>query len=326
MSIEKRFQVFVSSTYTDLRAERQQVIQALLELDCMPCSMEFFPAASEEVWDAIKSLIDDCDYYLVIVGGRYGSVDEEGISYTQKEYEYAVSEGKPVLAFLPKEPGKIEVAKSELNPRTHKKLEAFKELCRKRLCAEWESADDLRAKVTTSLVKLMKHHPAVGWVRGNLIPDESAAQTINRLRTELDQLKAQKNPVELETFAQGEDEFEVHYALSNQDRNAASSGNPYQRRLRVTWNEIFFAIAPRLMSGTVRGQVNIMIDTLITKKLDVDNEFAMVAPKSREQIEIQLAALDLIAPSPSGNPEVWILTPRGFQEMVKLRAIRRDAT
>ena len=48
--MDKRYQVFVSSTYMDLREERQEVIQALLELDCIPSGMELFPASDETQW------------------------------------------------------------------------------------------------------------------------------------------------------------------------------------------------------------------------------------------------------------------------------------
>ena len=84
-----RHQVFVSSTFTDLREERAEVIQAIWELDCIPTGMEAFVASNESQWDVIKRVIDECDYYVLIIGGRYGSVTEEGISYTEKEYRYA---------------------------------------------------------------------------------------------------------------------------------------------------------------------------------------------------------------------------------------------
>jgi len=63
--MEKKYQVFVSSTYKDLTEERQEVIQALLELDCIPVGMEMFPAADDDQWTLIKRLIDDCDYYIL---------------------------------------------------------------------------------------------------------------------------------------------------------------------------------------------------------------------------------------------------------------------
>ena len=56
--MNKRYQVFVSSTYRDLRVERMEVMTALLGLDCIPCGMEYFPAADETQWSFIKRLIN----------------------------------------------------------------------------------------------------------------------------------------------------------------------------------------------------------------------------------------------------------------------------
>lgn len=107
--MEKRYQVFVSSTYEDLQEERREVMQALLELDCIPAGMELFPASSEDQWSLIKRVIDDCDYYLLIIAGRYGSTNDKGISYTQMEFEYALSTGKPIIAFCIKIQIKLKV-------------------------------------------------------------------------------------------------------------------------------------------------------------------------------------------------------------------------
>ena len=100
----KRYQVFVSSTFDDLESERQAVRQSLLELGCIPAGFEPCPAADDDQWTLIKRAIDDCDYYLAIIGGRYGSIGPSGKSYTQIEYEYAISRNKPVIAFLHSEP------------------------------------------------------------------------------------------------------------------------------------------------------------------------------------------------------------------------------
>jgi len=81
--MERRYQVFVSSTFWDLKDERREVMQALLQSDCIPAGMELFPASDEESWELIRSVIDDCDYYIVIVAGRYGTIDETtGLSFT----------------------------------------------------------------------------------------------------------------------------------------------------------------------------------------------------------------------------------------------------
>ena len=82
--MDKRYQVFVSSTYADLKNERQKVLQTLMEMDCIPSGMELFPATDQEQWEFIQTVINDCDYYLLIIGGRYGTTTDEGISYTEK--------------------------------------------------------------------------------------------------------------------------------------------------------------------------------------------------------------------------------------------------
>lgn len=52
--MEKRYQVFISSTYSDLKSERQTVMQTLMEMDCIPAEMELFPSIDEDQWEYIK--------------------------------------------------------------------------------------------------------------------------------------------------------------------------------------------------------------------------------------------------------------------------------
>jgi Domain of unknown function (DUF4062) len=67
--------------------------------------MELFPAANEDQGTLTKKeVIDDCDYYVLIIGGRYGSVHPSGKGYTQMKYEYALSKNKPTIAFLHEDP------------------------------------------------------------------------------------------------------------------------------------------------------------------------------------------------------------------------------
>lgn len=98
--MSSKYQIFVSSTYADLKDQRDLVIKAILEMGHIPVGMEMFSAADEEQWNIIKRQIEQSDYYVVIVANRYGSVTEEGISYTEKEYDFAVSSGIPTLGFI----------------------------------------------------------------------------------------------------------------------------------------------------------------------------------------------------------------------------------
>lgn len=187
--MDKKYQVFVSSTYVDLREERQQVIQALLELDCIPSGMELFPAADEDQWSLIKSVIDECDYYLLIVGGRYGSTNDDGVSYTEMEYRYALEVGKPILTFLHKNPEKIEKGKSESNAVGQQKLDKFRNFTQKKMCKFWLSAEELGSVVSRSVINLQRKSPGVGWVRGDAISDKEASQEIFKLNKKYLNLK-----------------------------------------------------------------------------------------------------------------------------------------
>ena len=125
--MDKRYQVFVSSTFADLKNERSNVIQTLMEMDCIPAGMELFPALDEEQFEFIKKVIDDSDYYLLIIGGRYGSLSNEGISYTEMEYDYAISQGVKVVALVHGSPEKLSVEKVEMDSEAQQKLQAFKQ-------------------------------------------------------------------------------------------------------------------------------------------------------------------------------------------------------
>src|SRR5437762_5249273 len=97
--MDKKYTIFVSSTQQDLREEREAVAKAILELGHIPIGMEMFSAADEQQWQLIRRQIDQTDYYVVIVAHRYGSMAAD-VSYTEREYEYAITTGVPVLGFV----------------------------------------------------------------------------------------------------------------------------------------------------------------------------------------------------------------------------------
>src|SRR5258705_4469674 len=98
---DKKLQVFVSSTYSDLKEERQAAVEAILSSGHIPAGMELFSAGDESQMAVIERWIDESDVYLLILGGRYGSIDKKtGKSYTHLEYEYASMKKKPLFAVV----------------------------------------------------------------------------------------------------------------------------------------------------------------------------------------------------------------------------------
>src|ERR1039458_686078 len=277
--MDKRYQVFVSSTYTDLKEERQLVIRAVLEFDCIPAGMELFPAADEEQLEFIKRVINDCDYYLVVIGGRYGSITEEGISYTEQEYDYAVSRRLKVIALLHENPDEIPLGKSEKDEVLRQKLQQFRDKVKKgRLVKFWKTADDLAGKVALSLSQTMKTYPAVGWVRADRVANVEVLGEINELRKQNALLQKQlaateeelinlASPPALENLAGLDEEFKLGGRYWNEDRAEYRDWD-----VTTTWRKIFARVSPYLVRHPTAVAVEGILASTLFKDARVERD------------------------------------------------------
>lgn len=327
----KKYQVFVSSTYCDLLEERQEVMQALLELDCIPVGMELFPAANDDQWTLIKELIKDCDYYVLIVGGRYGSIGPTGKSYTQMEYEYAVSEKIPIISFINNNPGKIIAEKTEYTEQGKEKLKDFIELVKGRMCGFWNNPSDLGSKVSRSLIKLIRANPRIGWVKADVITSDEANKEISILRKENDELKAKLEkvrisaPIGSENLKQGDDKLELNYSYD--DEYEDNSGI-----MSLSWNEIFYSIAPLMVDEISEKSLKYSLNHVLKRRLEkegkIDINSIYINDEDFQTIKVQLIALGLILKSEKKRSlresgVYWTLTPYGETTMMKLRALSK---
>ena len=207
---DKKYQVFISSTYTDLKEERAKVTEAVLELGHMPYGMEVFPAANESQWEWIKKAIEESDYYIVIVGGRYGSIKPDtSLSYTEEEYRYATEKGIPSIAFIVDDSVDIKTSKAEPDPDKKQKLDAFKRyISGSKLWKSYTSPDNLKAQVAISLPILIKKHPREGWIRAGILNNYISNSEVKKIVQENDALKASK-----EDLADGDDRYVLRYSL-----------------------------------------------------------------------------------------------------------------
>ena len=343
--MDKRYQVFISSTYADLQDERQEVIQALLELDCIPAGMELFPAASEDQWTLIKKVIDDCDYYMVIIAGRYGSIGSDGLSYTEMEYRYALDTGKPIIGFVHRSPGDLAASRCESTDDGKGKLGAFRDLVQKKMCRFWDSPVDLGSQVSRSLVKLIKSNPGIGWVRGDLVPDVSATEEILGLRRRIEELQQEilavsiHGPEGTSALAQGEDTFEINYTFVASPTSYAFDGHHYESRVNAEWDEIFSAVSPLMINEATENDLTKVLNNLIRdlaySELKNSSEFKAlqlinfkIDGDDFQTVKIQLRALGLITKSTKSRSvkdtaTYWTLTPYGDTVMTRLRAIQK---
>lgn len=177
--MDRRYEVFISSTYEDLKEERDAVMRAVLKADCFPAGMELFPAANNTSWTVIQRAIQRCDYYVLILAGRYGSIDEEkNISFTEREYDYALAQGIPVLAFLHGDPDSIRAGHTEKTDAGRQRLEAFRlKVNSGHQRATWRTRDELAQKVREALDYAFKYDsPRPGWIRGPLLEGATLAR------------------------------------------------------------------------------------------------------------------------------------------------------
>jgi hypothetical protein len=171
----KKYTVFISSTKDDLAEQREQVASNILKAGHIPCGMEQFAAANDRGWNVITDTIDLCDYYVLIIAGRYGSIDDGGISWTEREYNYALDKGIPVLAFV-REDSRIVKAQMETDPAKQEKLAAFVKRVRDSyLCPKWRDSEDLCTQVIHSLNQQIERdargkRARPGWFRGDELP------------------------------------------------------------------------------------------------------------------------------------------------------------
>ena len=180
--MDKRYQVFVSSTYNDLVEERKEATQAILKCNCFPAGMELFPASNKKQWSVIKQVIDDSDFYLLILAGRYGSlgINDAGIrtGYTEMEFDYALFKDKPIIVMLHRYPETLPTKLTEKSEANIKRLEKFRNKAMSgRMVAFWENKDQLNGEILSSLHKMMASTPeAVGWIRADNISKEDKIQ------------------------------------------------------------------------------------------------------------------------------------------------------
>jgi Domain of unknown function (DUF4062) len=205
-----RYQVFVSSPFKGLEDEREVVFKNLMMMDCFPAGMELFPA-SDEKWEVIKQAIDLSDYYVVILAGRYGSEDEEGLGFTEKEYDYAASKGVPILGFLHGEPDKLPQAYSELSEQGRQKLGAFRSKIEKKMVRYWHNADQLGGLVLSSLNQAVRAFPRPGWIPANRSADPAKEVELLQLRARILQLETE--------LARSQEDHQSNAAATLRDRN-----------------------------------------------------------------------------------------------------------
>lgn len=334
MNDKKIYQVFVSSTYEDLKEERNKVLHALLRVNCIPIGMEYFNAADEDQFTVIKELISSCDYYVLILGGKYGSIEEKSQkSYTQLEYEYAKEQKIPTIAFFPENPFALTGDKIEQDPKKKTKLESFTAMVKTQLCMSYTNSDNLALNIITSLNKLQNSHPSVGWVRGNQLSSDEANKQILELQKENKIIKQQllsytsHDAKERNRLQQNDDKYTITIYSGNSENPFGLNLQDKPIILTLSWDEIFKIVAPYFISSVQTNLATESIDKAICEYKECPWGHYLYN-QCAQTIIAQFYALGYIKLQSgevfqNGVVSYYVLTELGMRHFVELTALKK---
>ncbi len=341
---KKKLQVFISSTYIDLIDERQSAVQAVLDSGHIPAGMELFKAGNETQLETIYRWIDSSDVYMLILGGRYGSVDiETQKSYTRLEYEYALEKGIPIFSvvltdeFLKTK--SLVLEKEKVYEQSNKeKYNDFKDLVLSKIVRMVNDSKDIMLAVHTTLHDFLEDYDLVGWIRENeLEANTELLNQINEMNKENRQLHEIITDIRSELNAVNST-FESNLVFEGGivtilGSYTESSGTGYNIKHRtrnitkdITWDELFLLWSPRLTatlnSVSAKHQLEYCLRDYVGRSFSLnDNQF--------HKIKIQYSALGLLnyresRTTKGGTAEFISLTKKGRKYLEKSIAIKKE--
>ena len=252
--MNKKFQFFISSTYEDLKIERDKAIYTILEMEQFPVGMELFSAADEDQWDVIRQTIDTSDYYVLIIGRRYGSIIPEGksdagISYTEKEFNYAVSKGIPVLAFIMDDATVSFIPSGETPDKSAKLYEFRNKVKVGRYVKFFKNPDQFATYLSQSIHKAIRRGDRPGWVRTTEFNIEESHARILQLTERVHTLEALNADLKLENNRRPE----LRITYRRDPENEDELGNPIGNEPNISNGVINFKVKPVYMDDAKDG-------------------------------------------------------------------------
>lgn len=201
--MKRKLQVFISSTYDDLVDDRQWAVMGVLSAGHIPAGMELFASGNTEQLVVIRKWIDDSDVFLLILGGRYGSIHSgSDKSYIELEFDWATRENaKPVWVFWLSDealqareerkpgPGKVREAHHP------KEYEAFRERAlARRIAQRYDGTPGGLQKEVLMAFEAFKETrlELPGWVRGEVLSEREAEMESLRTRFESEVAEAHR--------------------------------------------------------------------------------------------------------------------------------------
>ncbi|MEC7118786.1 MAG: DUF4062 domain-containing protein [Pseudomonadota bacterium] len=305
--IDKRYHVFISTTEADMHAERVVLSQTLV-------SQGFFSWGLEQRTPLTTAFarrqIDDCDYFVLMLGSRYGELSASGVSYMHLEYIYAVTKQKPILVLMYEAPeNRSEQYQDSSQEGRIKFLDFRRQLQRERdMVMTFRDTRDLEMALRHTMPQLLNRYPAQGWVRPNQQQVQQLQEENEQLRQKLIQLES--NPVrrpqdhripELPQV-QGDEEFVFDYKV-----HAYQDGNFRELRPQrhMTWNDLLVVIGPGFSPAMPEDSFARIINEYLNQTALADVREVMPRAHAVARSQVNIRALHMIKTQFKNN--AWIV-------------------
>lgn len=134
---------------------------------------------------------------MLILGGRYGTIEtSSGLSYTELEFDYAISRGKPLFSVVILSDAlerKVQaIGTTVFETKNPALLDLFRKKVLSYVSSFYEDHKDIRLTVYESLADFSTNKELVGWVRGdNIIDTRPMFDEIAKLSHVNDALRAE---------------------------------------------------------------------------------------------------------------------------------------
>lgn len=341
MSTSKRFQVFVSSTYRDLVDERQQIFLALLGLGCIPVGPEFIPGfdnESDDSWPKVRQQIDESDYVVLLLSGRYGTLTQSGISFLHREYTYANTLKKPILCFIRDPRYPLAPNKKERTADGVARFRVFRESLQKHEHLAWDTTDSLIMSLRQYLPQFMDKNEAVGWIRADSVSGANGLAKKLSFSEELSELQEVRNSLHYPDISQQNRSV----ALLKQSVELTYICNIYiqgnckliTEKASLLWQDIFTAFVGHMQQSASEDRIKqslaqFLEDRFASTIYEVNQEVHAIndfqfTDTSLRMIRLHLRRMGLIRKDTlrsSRSRSVWQLTPIGRKALQDLSMV-----
>ncbi|OAI82161.1 hypothetical protein AYO36_15865 [Exiguobacterium sp. KKBO11] len=199
--MEKKMQVYISSTYHDLSEEHEFVKQVILDAKHIPTDIKFLQDFSPTIQHStlITETIEESDIFILIIGGKYGPQIFSNRSQIDFEYLIASKLNKPIFVFqlsdqmLNQKDRSGFISIPDIHETKYKnEFYNFKRLVlSKHTVLNIDNEQQFKIRVVESLIAAEDHLGLNGWVRAE---KHHLLQEIKRLQRELEKIES-KNEI-----------------------------------------------------------------------------------------------------------------------------------